>query len=215
MATVITEKHSRAQVLNFLIMGVLSLILIGLFIMETENLQKFVQTELAANKEALGDNVWTGLERKTKQRHQAWVYDSGLFDRMKDMFVPKSNPDVVEQVFENKWMYQWINNFQIVAYQGIHRLTIMEHWMISLSPLLICLIITGVLRWKIKTYSIAMVQVGMLRLYLKAIWFFTATLLAYLTLPNILGSHHVWVPPVLLSVLVWLISLIVANYQRS
>lgn len=215
MATVITAKHTRAQVINFLIIGVLSLILIGLFIMETENLQKFVQTELAANKEALGDNVWVGLERKTKKRHQAWVYDSGLFDRMKDMFVPKSNPDVVEQVFENKWMYQWINNFQIVAYQGIHRLTIMEHWMISLSPLLICLIITGVLRWKIKTYSIAMVQVGMLRLYLKAIWFLTATLLAYLTLPNILGSHHVWVPPVLLSVLVWLISLIVANYQRS
>jgi len=216
MATAITQKHTRAQVLNIMLVLCMAAIVASMFVMDTERYQEFVISEISEIRDTFDEREWRYLESRAKARHQHWLYDTGLFDWIQRSFLPRNyGYDPVNETFENKWLYQWVNNLQIIVYQAFMRLTVMEHWFFTMLPLVVATLGTGYYQWKIKGYYMGGTNAPVIRLYLKAAWYLSMSFVVYITIPNFLHLHNPYVPPTIIVLLAFVGSRVIANYHKT
>lgn len=215
MATAITKKHTRAQVFNIIIAMSLMAIVVSMVTIDTERYQQFVINEIREVSETFDKSDWQNLESKAKARHQRWFHDTGFFDMVRNSFLPRhKHHDAINETFDNKWLYQWVNNLQVIAYQAFVRTTVMEYWLVTMLPMVIAMLGTGYYQWKIKSYYMGGTNAPVIRLYLKLSWYLIMSLVLYITIPNFLHIHNPYVPPAIIMMLAFVISRIIANYHK-
>jgi len=215
MSTAITTKHTRTQILNIIFIVSFALIIAAMAMMSTDDLKKTVTQETQSVQTMLGDRDWRFIKSRVDFRFQKAVFDSGFFDVLKEIILPEVNSDdPIENAINNDFLYRWVNNIQIILYQAVFRITMLEHWALTLLPLTIAIIGTGFNRWRIKRYYMGGTHANLVRLYLKASWFLVLSLITYVVFPNILSIHNPYIPPVILVLIAFIASRIIANYQK-
>jgi len=214
MSTAITKNATRAQMLNMLFFGSLAIVLAAMIAMDTDKLQRFIVLEINEVREAFSEKDFKSLEARVRDRHQVLLYDSGFFDGVRERFVPKERGESGASALGNRYLYQWVNNLQVISYQALFRLTILEYWFFSMLPMVVALLGTGYYNWRIKGYYMGGTHANIMRLYLKAVWFLFAGLITYIVFPNFLNLHNPFVPPILIFLMALLMSRIITNYQK-
>lgn len=199
--TAITASIGR---FNMIFTGVTLIIcyaFLMLLITDAKEYQRAVESEVLFTVGSLTASESEYILQKTRQRQQKWIYDSGFYPSLKKMFLPKEVPyieELTKGVFSTKWNYRALMNVQYLAYQLIHRLTMLQFWLMTLLPLMAAIVITGFYQWRIKQYQLGGHSVSVVRIWTKAIWVVFAVLATYLVVPNVGGAYSLFAPPIVL-----------------
>jgi len=215
MTTVVTAKHSRLQVLTIMT----ALTIFGIFIMlllrEPVSYQEGVEKEITYVRDSVSAFEWEKLDDTTRRRFSEYLYESGAFEKIKEWLIPKASDSEFNKTFTGKWNQQFVQNVQVFVYQSIHRLGLMEFWLLNLAPLMICLVIAGYNRHRVNLYGIGGASANSVRLYLKVLWFAGVGVLLYTITPNVVGEYALYTPAFMLLVLALAAKGIIESFHKG
>ncbi len=181
-----------------------------------------IETELLDARELLGVAEREYLETTAKFRFQEWIINSGVYDQIYSWLAPKKVEYIEEwqskgaaNFLSENWMWQFLENFQLYCYQTIFRLTLMQFWLTTVSPLMFAIVITGHQSWKIKQYQLSGQSTKKARFWLKSMWLTFITFLLYLITPNLVGEYTIYAPPVLLTLVALSIALFITSFSKD
>lgn len=215
--TAISSSRGRA----WMIFTIVSALLMTCFAMLV--LTDIPKYKSAVEKEAMQTSLWLDAEAankindKVNDRQRKWIYESGFYPTIRDALKPKHVQyieDTSKGVFSTRWIERILMNGQYLAYQFIHRVTMLEFWLWSLSPLMAAIVITGVFKWRIKQYQLGGQSVNMTRLWIKVFWVLGAALSAYLFSPSIVGVISIYVPAVFLVLTAFATAQVIQSYNK-
>lgn len=223
MTTVITEETSRLKLLFTLYTLMLFIIFAMMVIRSPESVRTSIESELDYTAHHLGTIEQNRLEEITKKRFQGWVHDSGFYNIIYQAIAPKDDSvglRVVQQsershFFHEGWIWRLLENLQLFSYQIIHRLTLMEFWLLTMLPSVVAITMTGYYNWKIKKYQLAGHSTRQVRIWLKSLWIILMVFSVYLITPNIFGTYTIYAPPLLMIMVALSLSLILSNFGKS
>ena len=222
MSTVIAES-SRLNVIFTLFSSLFLCIFLAMVIREPESVRMGIEQELADSRVMLGPQEQVYLEQKTKDRFQLWYYDSGLYGMVHRFFAPEKQNKIIEDwqdesslgFMSHGWIVRFLENFQLYGYQFMHRITMMQFWIVTMFPMMIAIIVTGYYTWKIQQYKLTGQSTAKVRLWLKALWIAFLLFSIYLVTPNLIGIYTLFAPPVLLILVSLSISLIISSFSKE
>lgn len=223
MATVIVANSSRLNLIYFLFSFLLLCLFSAMVIRDPVAVRKSIEAELNDSRSMLGPVEQAYLERETKQRFQSWYYDSGLYQTVHGFFAPNKQTKIVEE-WQSKssagflaegWIVQFLENFQLYGYQFMHRITMMQFWIVTMLPMMLAIILTGYYTWRIQQYKLTGQSTAKVRMWLKALWISFLLFSIYLVTPNLIGVYTLFAPPVLLALVSLSIALIIASFSKE
>lgn len=223
MSTVITASSTRLNLI-FMLYSMMFLIVFALMIVRTpEGVRGSIEKELNYTVVMLGPTEQISLETLTKDRFQRWIYDSGFYPGLYRALEPQRQKEGYEEwqkkgsfgFLSEGWIWRLLENFQLYAYQIVHRLTLMEFWILTMLPMMVAIVMTGYYQWQIKKYQLAGASTTHVRLWLKALWIVLFMFSIYLITPNIFGVYTIYAPPFLLVLVALSISYIMSNFSKA
>lgn len=223
MATVIVADSSRLNLIYFLFSFLFLCLFVAMVFRDPVSVRQGIETELNDARTMLGPLEQTYLENKTKQRFQAWYYDSGLYATVHRFFAPEKQEIVMEEwqaksslgFMSTGWIIQFLENFQLYGYQFMHRITMMQFWIVTMLPMMIAIITTGYYTWRIQQYKLTGQSTAKVRLWLKALWISFLLFSIYLVTPNLIGVYTLFAPPALLILVSLSIALVIASFSKE
>lgn len=215
--TAISSSKGR----TWMIFTIISMLLLACFaLLLVTDVKKY---EADVTQEVKKTSAWLDAEAserindKVSRRQRSWIYDSGLYPAIRDALAPKK-VDYIEKaskgVLSTKWNDRLLMNVQYLAYQFIHRLTLMEFWLWTLSPLMGAIVITGVYKWKIKQYQLGGQSVNATRLWIKVFWLLGTCLSIYLFAPSAIGAASAYVPAIFLVIAALATAQVIQSYNK-
>lgn len=215
--TAISGSRGRTWMI-FTIVAMLLLACFGLLIVtDVKKYEADVTEEVRKLSSWLDVEAADRINKKVASRQRAWIYESGLYPTIRDALTPKK-VDYIEDasrgVLSTKWNERLLMNVQYLAYQFIHRLTLMEFWLWTLSPLMGAIIITGIYKWKIKQYQLGGQSVNMTRLWVKVFWLLGMCFSVYLFSPSVIGAASAYIPAVFLIVAALSAAQVIQAYNK-
>ena len=216
MATAISDhRASRFQIIHLILALAIVFSAIMMTTKNTPEYQKGVQDELVSAKNSLEKESWEFIENKAKARHVAWVYDSGFYNFIHKIFIPKNGGGVAEPITDDAILVRLVNNMQILGYQVTFRVTLMEYWLTVIAPLTVCIVISGYYKWRRAKYKMGGASTGKSRVWLKIIWLLFIALIIVLIMPAILGSFNVYAPMIFMILLSVTISQFITAFHKQ
>lgn len=223
MATVIVANSSRLNLIYFLFSFLLLCLFAAMVIRDPSAVRRGIETELNDARTMLGPIEQTYLEKETKRRFQSWYYDSGLYGTVHKFFAPNKQKIIVENwqskssagFLSEGWIVQFLENFQLYGYQFMHRITMMQFWIVTMLPMMLAIILTGYYTWRIQQYKLTGQSTAKVRMWLKALWISFLLFSIYLVTPNLIGAYTLFAPPVLLTLVSLSIALIIASFSKE
>ena len=215
--TAISASRGRAWMIFTLVTMLLTACFGLMIITDTEQYKAQVQAEVDKTSQWLDSEAAYRISDTVQRRQRAWIYDSGFYPAIRDAITPKQ-VDYIDKaskgVFSTKWNIRLLMNGQYLAYQFIHRLTLIEFWLWTLLPLMGAMVLTGVFKWKIKQYQLGGQSVNVTRLWLKVFWALGATLSVYLFAPSAIGAASFYIPAIFLIVVAFAASQVIQSYNK-
>lgn len=223
MTTVISAQGTRVSLL-FMLYSFMFLFLFMLMVVRSpQNVRADIETELRQALVTLGVKDQNQLEDTTKARFQSWIYDSGFYPSIYAAIAPTRQREGLEEwqkkgsygFLSEGWVWRLLENLQLYSYQITHRLTMLEFWVMTTLPMMICIILSGHYHRKIRQYQLIAASPAHVRVWLKTLWIVLFLFSIYLITPNIFGFYTLFAPPILLGVVALSIALILANFTKS
>lgn len=177
--------------------------------------QAGVEKEITYVRDSLSEFEWEKLNDTTRRRFSKYLYESGAFEKIKEWLIPKVSDSEFNKTFSSKWNKQFVQNIQVFIYQSVHRLGLMEFWLLNLAPLMICLVIAGYNRYRVNLYGIGGASANSVRLYLKVLWFAGVGVLLYTITPNVVGAYALYTPAAMLLVLALAAKGIIESFHKG
>jgi len=192
----------------------LSLMLVALTMLLNNNdaYKRSLENELLTTKSSVGNDSWEVINSRATRRHKENFYDNGVFETITNTFLSERDDYITRNIKESDDLQlRFVNNIQVMAYQMFFRITMMEYWLALLSPLCLCIILSGYYSWKRKQYQVGGASAGVGRLWIRAIWLLFIGLVAMLIIPPYIVSLSVYTPVVFLL----MASTAISNYISS
>jgi hypothetical protein len=223
MATVIVADSSRLNLIYFLFSFLFLCLFVAMVFRDPVAVRSSIEAELNDARTMLGPIEQTYLESETKKRFQSWYYDSGLYDTVHKLFAPSKQKVIVENwqakssagFLSEGWIIQFLENFQLYGYQFMHRITMMQFWIVTMLPMMLAIILTGYYSWRIQQYKLTGQSTAKVRMWLKALWISFLLFSIYLVTPNLIGAYTLFAPPVLLVLVSLSVALIIASFSKE
>lgn len=223
MATVIVAETSRLNLIYVLFTSLLLCIFAAMVLRDPVAVRKGIETELNDSRKMLGQQEQLYLESETKARFQRWYFDSGLYETVHHFFAPKKQLQVMEDwqdksslgFMSKGWIVRFLENFQLYGYQFMHRITMMQFWIVTMLPMMVAIITTGYYSWRIQQYQLTGQSTAKVRLWLKALWISVLLFSIYLVTPNLIGAYTLFAPPALLILVSLSIALVIASFSKE
>lgn len=215
MSTVIANsKHSRFSVIHYVLSSMIALTVVSIFFMDDKGYERRIKYEVAEAMEILGQEDWGMIEAKITRRFNTLYYESGLYDHVANMFIPKSK-ERMEFLVEEDFSYRAVNNISYFVYQVIYRITTFEYWLALLLPLMVCIVVHGFNIWRINRYRMGGANTSRARIYLKFVWMLSLSTLVVLAVPNFFATFGVYMPAFIMLGMSLVISKFIASYQKD
>jgi hypothetical protein len=215
MSTVIADKRfTRFQVIHVLLAFVIALSGLSLFMMDDEVYKVRMQTEVFEAMNILSSEDWNTIEGKVTRRYHSLYYDSGLFEQVNKLFIPKVK-HIGSDLIDKSHLYRLVNNTSIFFYQVVYRVTAVEYWLSLVLPLMVCLVVHGFNRWRINRYRMGGANTSRARIYMKLIWFSILAFFVMLMMPNYFSSMSVFMPVFIMLLVAFVLSRFIASYQKD
>ena len=215
MSTVIANnKHSRFSIIHFILSSMIALTMISIFFMDDKGYERRIKYEVAEAMEILSKEDWDIINAKITRRFNSMYYESGIYDHISNMFIPKQKERTAFLVDEG-FSYRAVNNISYFFYQVVYRITTFEYWLALLLPLIICIVITGFNRWRINRYRMGGANTSRARIYLKFVWMLSLTTLIVLAVPNFFATFGVYMPAIIMLGMALVISKFISSYQKD
>jgi len=196
MSTAISPRITRTHFIFTLLTVSAFLMFIYLAITTVESYRGDVQGEISLVRDSMTAAEWNAVDDRTKRRYSEWVIQSGLYETIKDWFLPKPSGSEVVKSFSGKWNYQLVVNLQVFLFQVIYRLTMLEFWLWTLLPLVVAILVSGINAHRAKRYQLTGTRANIVRIYLKAVWLSVIGLVCYLVLPSMMGAFAPYAPAI-------------------
>lgn len=214
MSTVISNKITRFQMMNIMF-GILLMYVMGLLIIkDNEAYQTEVENELRYVKQTLSKQEWAKLYDETLDRYEKLLQESGALDTIKELFLPIESSSEVNKAFSGEWNFRAVNNFQILVYQLLHRVTLMQYTLMLFLPLMLAIIFTGYNKWRINRFALGGQSTRAVRIWLKMVWITTSMFIAYIVVPVPIVELSLIIPPALLVLFAMAISQIIQSFDK-
>lgn len=222
MSTSILVKETRLHLLFMLYVMVFMGLFLQMIIRPAENVRFEIQDELSSMNNYLTTTDFTHLEQRTHTRFQSWMYDSGFYPFIDNALRPEEQKQYATEwqekasfnLISDANLLRFLENLQLFSFQIVHRITLMEFWLIALFPMCIAITATGYYHWQMKQYQLAGSSVNHVRGYMKLIWLTLFVLCVYLITPNVFGAYTIFAPAVLLLTIATATSLILSNFSK-
>jgi hypothetical protein len=215
--TAITSKHSRGEVLYYLLAGLMFYSFAMLFVYDTKGYQQTIENEVRATINSLEEGTAEELLEISRERQQSWIYRSGFYPTIYKFFAPKEVKyidDWSKGVLGGGIMFKFLTNVQYLGYQIIHRLTVLQLWMMALLPLMMAIVMTGYYKWRITQYRLGGQSAGVVRIWSKVVWLAFITLTTYIIFPAVLGDLAVYAPVTILMLMAIGVGQIVKSFNK-
>lgn len=215
--TAISSSKGR----TWMIFTIISMMLLSCFalllVTDVKNYEDAVKQEVNKTSTWLDAAAAERINGKVARRQIEWIYESGFYPSIRDALTPKKVDyieDASKGILSTKWNERLLMNFQYLAYQFIHRLTLLEFWLWTLSPLMGAIVITGVYKWKIKQYQLGGQSVNVTRLWIKMFWLLGTCLSIYLFAPSAIGAASAYIPAIFLVVAALAAAQVIQSYNK-
>ena len=216
MSTVIANKSiSRFQIYNIIFAGLIFYVFSMLVLKDEATYQAQLLTELGHIESHASKGVWLSIDKKARDRHQKYLYSSGVYGLIQKWFIPIESDSPVNNTFSGKWNYRAVTNIQVLHFQVMHRFSAMEHWMVELFFFSLATIVWGYNRWRAGQYRLGGASVNRVRLWLKLLWFSVGMLLTFAVSPNLFGEYTYYAPAVFIIVLSFAVSKLIQSFNKS
>lgn len=196
MSTVLSPRITRSHFLFSLVTVSAFVMFVYLAMSSVESYRGKVQSEISVVRDSMTTPEWNAVDDRTKRRYSEWVIQSGLYETIKEWFLPKPSGSEVVKSFSGKWNYQLVVNAQVFLFQIIYRLTMLEFWLWTLFPLVVAILVSGINAHRAKKYQLTGTRANIVRVYLKAVWLSVIGLVCYLVLPSMMGSLAPYAPAI-------------------
>jgi hypothetical protein len=209
MSNVVHKNMSRWAIFHIIIAMSMFALSMTMMLNNPAVYQQSLDKELYTTMQNVGDDSWGVIERRTRERHKENWYDNGLFELLVRTLISERDDHITRNIKESDDIQaKVVNNLQVLSYQVFFRLTVLEYWMAILTPLCLCIIISGYYLWKKKRYQMGGTSTGKGRIWMKVAWLLFVGFVVMLIVPPYVVSLSVYTP-----VLFFLFtSLAISNY---
>lgn len=194
MSTAVTSQVTRSQFAMIMICLSVFMIFALMVIRDTDAYRSGVESEIETVRSTLTAAEWNVIDNTSKRRFSKYVHETGLFELLKDWFLPARSASEINQTFSGKWNYRVVENLQVFFYQCFYRLTMLEFWFWTLIPLCIAIVVSGVNAYRAKKYALEGTRANVVRIYLKVIWISFLSLIGYMIMPAMMGGIAPYAP---------------------
>lgn len=216
--TAISSSVGRARLIYTILLMAFIYAFVMLFIYESDTYRVTIEKEVLSSLSTLEPDAQKELLNTTRARQYQWVHASGLYETLHDLFMPKRDVKYIEDmskgILSKKYLVKFLKNFQYLSYQIIHRLTLLEFWAYTIFAFMVCLMVQGYYKWKIKQYRLGGQSVNATRIWTKIIWLTFLGLLGYLIIPNVFGAYSFQAPAILLIIASLAASKVAESYNK-
>lgn len=214
MSTAISSKHSRLQVLNAILCCLMAYIAYLLVTSQTIEYRASIESELKYIKDTVSEDEWETIDNSINRKFQDYLFENGLFDLTKKMFIPIASDSEVNKTFSDEWNYRTVNNFQIFFYQLMYRVTLLQYSIMILGPFMLCLFYSAYNQWRIKQFQLGGQSSRTVRVWFKLIWLGFAAISIYAITPIGSNIFTLITPPAILIAITFAGAQIIKSFDK-
>lgn len=223
MSTSILAKETRMHLVFAIYVIVMLGLILQMLIRPPEDVRGSIENELVTATDYLSSDDYHYLNNRINVRFQSWIYDSGFYPAIHKALYPERQADYAEQwqhnaslgLLSRNTLLRMLENLQLFSYQIVHRMTLIEFWLLTMLPMMAAVVMTGYYQWRIKHYKLVGTSTSYVRLYMKVLWVILFMFSLYLITPNVFGPYTIYAPPVLLFIVACTISLVIKNFAKQ
>ena len=216
MSNVMHSKMSRWAIFHIIFALSMFMVAITMLLNETDSYKASLEKELITTQSNVGADSWVIIDNKAKERHKKNFYDNGTFELLIKTFLSERDDYISRNIEEtDDIQIKFVNNIQVMSYQVFFRLTVLEYWMAALTPLCVCIIISGYYQWQRKQYYLGGSSTGRGRLWVRVMWLLFIGFMVMLIIPPFIVALSVYTPVVFFLFASLAISNYIASFAKS